>query len=156
MGAAILEAVDGAVAIAHHDDRQRAHEVGAVVALVRDVGLEADVVPGRTFEQAAELSRVVGGVLVDPVGDAGDGIFRPDIHGVHSRVTFAVLMTALQRASSSLMKAAVAAVLWPIGSAPCDRNFSRTSASFRAAAASAFIFCRMASGVPCRATSSNQ
>jgi hypothetical protein len=47
MGAAVLEAVDRAVGVAHDDDRHVADLVGAVVALVGDVGLEADEVPGR-------------------------------------------------------------------------------------------------------------
>ena len=77
MGAAVLEAVDRAVGVAHHDDRHLADLVGAVVALVRDVGLEADEVPGRGLEDLPHLALVVGLVLVDPVGHAGERVLGP-------------------------------------------------------------------------------
>src|SRR5476649_2310084 len=120
MGAAIFEAVDGAVGIAHHDHRHGADEVGAIVALLGNVGLEADEVPGVALEQALQLALVVRLVLVDPVGHARDRVFRPARHsrnnlgmgvhatllipGLYSNVTLADLMTLRQRASSSLMK----------------------------------------------------
>ena len=77
MGTPVLEAVDGAVDIAHHDDRHRPHNIGAVVAFLWNVGLEADEVPGRAFEQALQLAPVICLVLVDPVGDPGDRVVGP-------------------------------------------------------------------------------
>ena len=78
MRAAVLEAVDRAVGPAHRDHRHDADMVGAIVALVGDVRFQADEVPGRGLEQALHLALVVGLVLVDPVGHAGQGLLRPD------------------------------------------------------------------------------
>src|SRR4029079_10818614 len=127
MGAAILEAVDRPVGIAHHEYRSVAALVAAIVALVGDGGLEADEVPGRALEQPRHLALVVGLVLVDPVGDARERVLGPhrrrlflvtDVHREppYSKVTLADLITPRQRISSSLMNSAVPAGVLPTGS----------------------------------------
>src|SRR5206468_10229156 len=58
--AAILETIDRAVGVAHNDDRHVADLVGAIIALVGDVGFQAYKIPGGALEQALHLALVVG------------------------------------------------------------------------------------------------
>ena len=75
--AAVLEGVDLVIEIARHDHRHRAHEGGAVVAGLLDLGFEAEEVPHRAFEDAALLLRVDLRRLVDPERDARQRALRP-------------------------------------------------------------------------------
>src|SRR5262245_14700189 len=84
MGTAVLEAVERAGRIAGDDHRHLADERRPVRARLGDVGLEAHVVPHRSLEDAAQLVPVVGLVLVDPVGDTGQGVAGPGALGVES------------------------------------------------------------------------
>ena len=77
MRAAVLEGVDFVVEVARHDHRHGADEGGAIVAGLSHFGLEAKVVPDRTFEDAALLARVDFRRLVDPERHAGQRALRP-------------------------------------------------------------------------------
>src|SRR5690606_21946643 len=79
MRATVLEGVDAAVGIAHHNDRHRSHEGGAVVAGIRDLRLEAEVVPRRAFVDALLLQAPDLFVLVHPVRHASEA-GRPRAH----------------------------------------------------------------------------
>ena len=57
MRTAIFERAEFAVLGAHHDDRHAAYEGGAIVADVRQLDLEAEVVPDRAFEDALLFRR---------------------------------------------------------------------------------------------------
>ena len=78
MHAAILDHGDRAVRRARHDHRRRT-DIGAdEIARIWDLGLERDIVPGRTVENALDLALVDGLVGVDPVRNLRE-VAGPDI-----------------------------------------------------------------------------
>ena len=72
MRAAVLEGAQLAVFGARDDDRHAADEGGAVVADVGELGLQAEEVPDRAFEDALLLGAQHVVLGVDPVGHAGE------------------------------------------------------------------------------------
>ena len=69
MRAAVLEGVDRAVLVAREHDRRRPDVRAAEVARLRDLGLEADVVPRRAVEDAVDLALVDLLAGIDPGRD---------------------------------------------------------------------------------------
>lgn len=62
--AAILKCRNAPVFGAHHDNRHATNEGGAPVANIRDVAVDAQVVPDRAFKQTLLLVRKQRGVLI--------------------------------------------------------------------------------------------
>ena len=77
--AAVLERMDRAVRGARHHDRGRP-DIGAdEIAGVRNLRLERDIVPGRAVEDALDFALVNRLVGIDPVGNDGEVVVRPDV-----------------------------------------------------------------------------
>src|SRR5262249_25967492 len=75
--AAVLERVQGAVAIADDDPRLLADERALVVARTWDLGLERHVVPAAPAEDPRLLPRVDLRVRIRPEGHTGHALRRP-------------------------------------------------------------------------------
>ena len=75
--AAVLEAADRAGFVARHHHRHLADESSLEVALLRQLGLEAEEVPGVAAVDALLLAAVDVLVLVYPVGNAGQSFGGP-------------------------------------------------------------------------------
>jgi hypothetical protein len=94
VGADVLDHVDAALGVAHHDDRALADHGALEVARVRHLGLEADVAPVVLVEEALELFAVLVGLGVGHERDtARAGAFPMDLlrknggSGVHALVS---------------------------------------------------------------------
>ena len=86
VGAAILEGVDGPVLRPHHDHRHVAHGGRLVVARIRDLAFQRQIVPGRPHEDPLALPRVNVGVAIQLVGNMGVARLRPQVaRGVRRR-----------------------------------------------------------------------
>src|SRR2546421_786360 len=83
VGATILDNVDRAFLVSHHDDGLFAYEGPLEIARARQLRLERHVVPARTAENALLLPRVDLRVGVDPVGDAGNTFSGPHVGRAH-------------------------------------------------------------------------
>ena len=77
MGAAILERVQLAVGIARHHDRHVAEVGGAERVGARQLGLEAEKIPGVAAKDALLFLRVEIRVGIDPVRHAGQAFAGP-------------------------------------------------------------------------------
>ncbi len=77
MSAAVLEGVELAVLVARHDDRHGA-EVGAAIAVgPRQLGFEAEKIPGGAAKDARLLLVVDVAVRVDPIGHPREAFSGP-------------------------------------------------------------------------------
>src|SRR5690606_39059867 len=65
--AAVLEAVDLAVVVAHHRPRRGADEGGPETARLGDLDVQAEVVPDRSLEDLVLFARIDIGVVIDAV-----------------------------------------------------------------------------------------
>src|SRR5256885_58244 len=83
VGATILDDVDRAFLVAHHDDWLFAYEGPLEIARARQLRFERHVVPARTAENALLLPRIDLRVGVDPVGDAGNAFSGPNVGRAH-------------------------------------------------------------------------
>ena len=138
--AAVFKGIDFAVRVAHHHHRRGASERGAVAALVGQICVQAQEVPGV----AAENLRLFFGrhiqVAVERIGDAGERIGAP-VNGLflhvgfsYSSVTLALLMTLFHFSDSAWMNLPVCSGDQPRGSAPCSANLTFTSGMASASA----------------------
>src|SRR6266852_2450885 len=75
--AAVLEAADGTGFVPRRHHRHLAGESGLEVALLRQLGLEPEEIPGVAAVDALLLTAVDVLVLVYPVGNAGQAFGRP-------------------------------------------------------------------------------
>src|SRR5436190_9522574 len=76
MGAAVDEGVDRAVRAARHNDRDLADCRGDPVAGLRDLRRQAQIAPGRPFEDLLLLEPVLLGIGVDPEGHLAERVGR--------------------------------------------------------------------------------
>ncbi len=74
MRTAVFERGEFAVFRAHHDHRHGADKRGAVVADIRELGFQAEIVPDRTLEDPLLLQCEHIGVLINPIRNAGEAI----------------------------------------------------------------------------------
>jgi hypothetical protein len=77
MGAAIDERIDCTGVVTDHDDCGLADGGGDVIARFREFHRQAQVVPGRAFEQAFLLAVILVLVSIDQERNFGNAVRRP-------------------------------------------------------------------------------
>ena len=94
MGAAVFEAMQRAIFAAHDDHRHFAHEGGAVIALVFDIDIQAQEMPGGTLENAPLFRAQYFRILVQPErnpADASGPVTFGRVIGDHRAIVHACL-----------------------------------------------------------------
>src|ERR1700712_3642245 len=77
VGADVLDDIDAALGVAHHDDRALADDSALEVAGIRDFRFQADVAPVLAVEEAFEFLAVLVGFGISHEGDAAGAVRLP-------------------------------------------------------------------------------